>query len=69
MQHETDLADFLARQPHIMRLLRAAEGLDIEDCWIGAGLIRNAVWDHLHGFPANPVPGATSTSCTAIRPT
>jgi uncharacterized protein len=27
------------------------EALLIEDCWVGAGLIRNAVWDHLHGRP------------------
>lgn len=28
-----------------------AASLDLNDCWIGAGLIRNAVWDHLHGYP------------------
>jgi len=23
--------------------------LSLPDCWIGAGFLRNAVWDHLHG--------------------
>jgi uncharacterized protein len=26
----------------------------IEDCWVGAGLIRNAVWNHLHDRPVEP---------------
>jgi uncharacterized protein len=25
--------------------------LGLPDCWVGAGFIRNAVWDHLHGRP------------------
>ena len=34
-----------------MRLLRMVQALQLPDCWIGAGFIRNAVWDHLHGYP------------------
>jgi hypothetical protein len=30
-------------------VLRAVDALAIVDCWVGAGLIRNAVWDALHG--------------------
>lgn len=41
-----------------MSLLRHVAALDFEDCWIGAGLIRNAIWDHLHGMPVEPVPGS-----------
>ena len=26
--------------------------LGLPDCWIGAGFIRNAVWDNLHGKAA-----------------
>ena len=25
------------------------EALELPDCWIGAGFVRSAVWDHLHG--------------------
>lgn len=30
---------------HILGIVRA---LRLPDCWIGAGFVRNAVWDHLH---------------------
>lgn len=58
MQHPDEIARFLAQKPDIVRLLAVVEALGIEDCWIGAGLIRNAVWDHLHGFPPGPVAGS-----------
>jgi hypothetical protein len=44
-----DIANFLASQPDIMSSLRPVAALGIEDCWVGAGLIRNAIWDRLHG--------------------
>ncbi|WP_252181181.1 nucleotidyltransferase family protein [Azospirillum sp. B4] len=31
-----------------VRLLVQVRALDLPDCWIGAGFVRNAVWDHLH---------------------
>jgi uncharacterized protein len=34
----------------LMRALRAARDLDAPDWLIGAGLLRDRVWDHLHGF-------------------
>jgi len=49
-----DIAAFVRDQAHIMALLRGVTALGIADCWVGAGLIRNAVWDYLHGFPAEP---------------
>jgi uncharacterized protein len=49
-----DTAAFLQGQSHIMSLLRAVVALGIADCWVGAGAIRNAVWDHLHGFRTEP---------------
>jgi hypothetical protein len=39
----------------LMRALRAARTVDPPDWLIGAGAIRDRVWDHLHGFaPAVP---------------
>jgi hypothetical protein len=49
MQNAGDIAAFIARQPEMMRLLQAADALALPDCWIGAGFVRNAVWDALHG--------------------
>jgi hypothetical protein len=31
--------------------------LNLPDCWIAAGFVRNAVWDHLHGLQAKPIEG------------
>ena len=45
------LRDLLLADPFRLTLLRHVEALALPDCWIGAGLIRNAVWDHLHGRP------------------
>jgi hypothetical protein len=36
------------------RLLEVVSNLDLPDCWIAAGFIRNAVWDVLHNRPARP---------------
>ncbi|HXR22231.1 MAG TPA: nucleotidyltransferase family protein [Acidimicrobiales bacterium] len=40
--------------PVLMRALRAARAVDPPGWLIGAGVIRDRVWDHLHGF--TPVP-------------
>jgi hypothetical protein len=36
------------------RLLDVVSHLDLPDCWIAAGFIRNAVWDALHGRASQP---------------
>ncbi|WP_343737997.1 nucleotidyltransferase family protein [Achromobacter sp.] len=38
-----------------MCALEAVRDLDLTDCWIGAGFVRNLVWDSLAGF-ASPTP-------------
>ncbi len=35
-----------------MDLLERVHALGLPDCWIGAGFVRSAVWDHLHGRPS-----------------
>ncbi|WP_209421674.1 nucleotidyltransferase family protein [Acetobacter orleanensis] len=39
------------------RLLGIVNRLDLPDCWIGAGFVRNLVWDHLHGRASSPLTG------------
>lgn len=48
MQAVADIAALIEGQPDMMRLLRVVERLALPDCWIGAGFVRNAVWDVLH---------------------
>jgi len=40
-----------------MRVLSQVAALDLSDGWVAAGFVRNAVWDHLHGY-ADPTPVA-----------
>ena len=35
----------------MMSQLKAVESLSLPDCWIGAGFVRNTVWDALHSHP------------------
>jgi uncharacterized protein len=48
-----DICALVARQADMMRLLGSVAELDLPDCWIGAGFLRNAVWDVLHGRAPN----------------
>lgn len=41
-----------------MELLRLVAALKVDDCWIGAGVIRDAVWDHLHKYPVQLISGS-----------
>ena len=34
--------------------LKAVAALRLPDCWIGAGLVRDAIWDYLHGYGIRP---------------
>src|ERR1700726_2238083 len=53
---EARLVALVRGSPVLMRALRAARAVDLPDWLIGAGAIRDRVWDHLHGFTrATPV--------------
>lgn len=51
------LARLLLADPVRWRLLGAVRALGLPDCWVGAGFVRDAVWDDLHGRPATPPRG------------
>jgi hypothetical protein len=40
-----------------MRLLRTVGALGLPDAWIGAGFVRDAAWDRMHGRPPAPCAG------------
>lgn len=50
----TDIARFLMSHPRLASALVLVGGLGLPDCWVGAGFIRNAVWDMLDGRPVDP---------------
>ncbi len=45
------LQQMIQSDPARMRMLMQVRALALPDCWIGAGFVRNAVWDWLHGRP------------------
>lgn len=47
LRSESDIMALVADDPWMMRVLQAAESLDLPDWWIGAGFLRNKVWDAL----------------------
>lgn len=49
MRGLADIANLLEACPDLRRLLELVDSLDLPDSWIGAGFVRNAVWDVLHG--------------------
>ena len=38
----------IAADPLRSRILRLVQELELPDCWVAAGFVRSAIWDHLH---------------------
>lgn len=57
MRHLTELMTLLSTDRLRMEALEAVRSLHLKDVWIGAGFVRNAVWDHLHGHVGTGVDG------------
>jgi hypothetical protein len=51
LQEIADIEKLLEAHAELHALLSFVESLDLSDGWIGAGFIRNVVWDTLHGRP------------------
>lgn len=45
--HEERLINILKEDSYILSVLQTVEKLELNDCWVAAGLIRNKVWDTL----------------------
>jgi len=52
---EQEILNIISSDEYMMRALRVAEELKLKDWLIGAGFVRNKVWDHLHGFSKKEV--------------
>ena len=44
------IANILSSDKRIYTALEIVRTLELNDCWIGAGFIRNKIWDHLHNI-------------------
>lgn len=49
MTHESKLQAIITNDHLRMAVLEIVAGLELPNCWIAAGFVRNAVWDNLHG--------------------
>ncbi len=47
---DTDILALVAGDAWMMAALAAVARLGLPDAWIGAGFLRGAVWDRLHGY-------------------
>ncbi len=52
--NEADIERLVRNDPWMMEVLEAAEDLGLPDWWIGAGFLRNRVWDAIQGNAAQP---------------
>ncbi|MFN1650305.1 nucleotidyltransferase family protein [Vibrio rotiferianus] len=52
---EDKLVQLLAKDPIRVQALQCVRSLNLPDCYIAAGFVRNLVWDHLHQ-KHNPTP-------------
>jgi hypothetical protein len=53
--YQQRLRDLARATPWFWAILEAARACNPPDWWVGAGVIRNLVWDHLHGYQS-PTP-------------
>lgn len=56
MDHHAQLQALLAADPLRLRILQQVRDLGLPDCWVAAGVVRSAVWDHLHQRSPSPLP-------------
>lgn len=51
MLHEKKLIQAITEHEQLIHDLRRVRNLGLPQCYIGAGYIRNYIWDVLHGYP------------------
>jgi hypothetical protein len=55
MKHHATLKNWISEDATLMRQLESVNQLALEQCCIGAGAIRNLVWDRLHDQERTPL--------------
>jgi len=46
---QKELIQIIESDLWMIEILKVVKNLNLDDCWIGAGFIRNKVWDYKHG--------------------
>ena len=49
MKYGRELIEIIARDSWMMEKMEIVRSLGLNDCWIGAGFVRNKIWDVKHG--------------------
>ena len=49
--HMQRLIDLLQQDAQRLQILQCVAQLDLAECYVAAGFVRNMVWDHRHGYP------------------
>jgi hypothetical protein len=44
----TEFITIIKNDPWMLRILETVRNLHLPDCWIGAGFVRNKIWDYKH---------------------
>lgn len=52
---EASLHAIIGQDRPRVQVLEQVRSLQLPDCWVAAGFVRNAVWDHLHGHQQSPI--------------
>ncbi|MDP7320514.1 MAG: nucleotidyltransferase family protein [Bacteriovoracaceae bacterium] len=47
---ENNLIQIIHDDELMIDILKEVRSLKLFDCWVGAGFIRNKIWDHLHNY-------------------
>lgn len=55
MKYESELKKIIQSDNWMISILKQVRKLELPDCWIGAGFVRNKVWDVLHQQTATPL--------------
>lgn len=48
--NKKDIIGLIENDKWIMEILKTVQLLNLSDWWVGGGVIRSLVWDHLHGY-------------------
>lgn len=56
MNYLEQVQTIIAADPIRLRVLHHVQALQLPDCWVGAGFVRSAIWDHLHQRDRSPLP-------------
>ena len=50
LKTEEDILELIKRDKWMISVLKIVKELHLSDWWVGAGFVRNKVWDYLHGY-------------------